>query len=253
MKKIFFPTLHIELMDPKILKHVTLIDPGIPHIKSPESSFYYKPKEFPLNTKEANQYLRDFLTYGDFFENPKEIKHHFIMQLFNIDTEKPSALKGLIKKDKKNAQETDYYLVAQLTLLLLWTMEEKMLELQKIDFEIEENLQKLKETIGDSLVIDNVEDKSKRSHLLSQINTLLPYEKLLPWFFLIINKDDILITNVQDLYEMWVDFGIKFSLVEDNKDIYQANDYGYSFIFKKKPHEKFTWLNKKYKVEFIKG
>ncbi|WP_461834266.1 hypothetical protein [Desulfothermus sp.] len=252
MKKIFFPTLHMELVDEKILKHVTLIDPGLLEKKSAKLN-YYRPKQFPLNAREAKQYLRDFLTYGDFFENPKEIKQNFIMQLLEFDTEKPSTLKTMIKKESGDTEKIDYFLIAQLTLLLEWTMEERILELQKIDSEIEEGLQQLKETIGDHITLNNFQNTSNRSHLLYQINTLLPYEKLLPWFFLILDNEWVLITDVDDLYEMWIDFGIEFSLVEDSIGLYQAMDYGYRFIFKKKPHEKFTWLNKKYKVEFIKG
>jgi len=252
MKKIFFPTLHMELIDEKILKQVTLIDPGLLEEKSSKLN-YYRPKQFPLNAKEAKQYLRDFLTYGDFFENPKEIKQNFIMQIFKADTEKPTNLKSLIKKGYWETEKVDYFLIAQLTLLLQWTMEERILELQKIDSEIEQDLLHLKETIGDNITLNNFQNTSNRSHLLSQLNTLLPYEKLLPWFFLILDNEWVLITDVDDLYEMWVDFGIKFTLVEDKIELYQAMDYGYRFIFKKKPHEKFTWLNKKYKVEFIKG
>ncbi|GAB6886898.1 hypothetical protein JCM13304A_03960 [Desulfothermus okinawensis JCM 13304] len=253
MNKIFFPTLHHELVGDKILKEVTLVNPGLFEEDEQRSCNYFRPRKFPLKTKEAQKYIKDFLMYGDFFENPREIKQSFLLQLIGKDSEKPSSIKSSIKKGMGHTEKIDYFLIAQLTLLLQWTLEEKVLELQKLDRELARDLQQLKHSLGEDVSLDYLQSKTQTTDPRSQINTLLPYDKILPCFFLIIEKNHILITDVQDLYEMWIDFGIEFSIVDDDRELFQTTDFGYRFIFKKKPHEEFNWLNKKFKVEFIRS
>ncbi len=244
MRRIYFPLLHKEFIDEKILSMVILIDPGIGGKKDP---IFFTPPQFPLTPKEAKKYTEELLRYGEFFKDPKEIQQNFLLQLFERDTEKPSQIKSHIKKINTSPKETNYPLIAQTTLLLEWTMEEKIIELEKIEREIGEDMKKLKEILGDSSVTEAA--NTKEIFVKYHIDTLLPYEKLLPWFFFIMEEGDVLFTDIKELYERWTEFGISFS---NTDNIYRAQDKGWKFIFKKRSIDKMKWLDKMYRVEFIR-
>ncbi len=67
MNKIFFPTLHHELVGDKILKEVTLVNPGLFEEDEQRSCNYFRPRKFPLKTKEAQKYIKDFFNVRGFF------------------------------------------------------------------------------------------------------------------------------------------------------------------------------------------
>ncbi len=244
--KIYFPILHPELVGRRDIDKLVFIDPGMG--KGLRDPIYYCPEKFPLDENECKKYINELLIYGDFFKDPKEIQHNFLIQMLNKDRENISNIKSMIKKSGIASYEPDFYLLAQITLLLLWVLEERIIELERIDMELQKDLVRLKKALD-----QDFEDNSKieTNTSLNEIFNLLPYERLLPWFFLVMHEGDVLVTESLDLFDRWLDFGLNFELLQEDKNIKKAHYIGWQYLFKRRPVEEMDWLNKKYTVYYI--
>jgi len=246
MNKIYFPLLHPELVKEKTKQDVIFIDPGIEGNR--ENPMFFRPKEFPLGEKECKKYVNELLMYGDFFKDPREIQHNFLLQILSKEEERPTEIKRWIKKGKDESYKPNFYLLAQITLLLQWILEERIIELEKLTKEVDEDFKKLKELLNSDLK----NDQKNLSHTkIADIFTLLPYDRTLPWFFLVMKDEDVLVMEDLELFEKWLDFEIEFNKLEESSNIKKAYDYGWRFIFKKRPEEKMSWLNKKYTIYYL--
>ncbi len=247
MKKVFFPFLHEKFVPEFIMGKVFLIDPGL-DISNTNPS-YIRPEKFPLDKISCEKYLKDFAIYTNYFKDPLEIQGNFFMKILEQQEEVPSKIKREIKKGENSKPLINYPLKAQLTFLLLWFLEEKLLELTKLDEDFYKGLQKLRDILGENRLIE-VDKSPSKSKLVDNIYQILPFEKILPYFFLVIdNEKHMLVTTQRDLFDMWMDFGIEFK--DTNNEGFISSDYGYKYLFKKRSIPDMEWLDKSYKVIFV--
>lgn len=247
MKRIFFPFLHEEFV-PEVLKgKVVLVNPGFNIAKSEVN--YERPEKFPLDNLTCEKYMKDLSIYTGYFKDPLEIQGNFFMNLLQQQEEIPSKIKSEIKKGEEVKSSINNYLKAQITFLLLWFLEEKVLELNKIDEDVHKGMQKLHDILGEEEILNDKSFTSKANSVNTIFQTL-PLEKILPYFFLIIdNEKHMLVTTKRELFDMWVDFGIEFKNI--NGDEFISSDYGYKYLLKKRSISNMEWLNKKYNVTYI--
>ncbi len=238
MYKIYFPVLHPSLggdVDEKVL----FLNPGI--VKEECETKFYTPKKLPLTYKESEKYLKQLIQYGEMFKTPGEISQTFLLQLYRGEEETPSYIKSKIRgAGEKGKNKKEFPIIGQLTLLLQWFLEENILELEKLNKEIKEDMEKLKRNIGEGREETDLplftEDTKK------ELMKILPWKRLLPWFFLFVEKSYPLIVEDNNIIEEWIDYGLEVKR-EISTGATIIKEKGWKFLLKNREVEDMQWLN----------
>ncbi len=241
MRKIFFPLLH-PLLAGEIEEDVLFLNPGI--VEKNASQGFYTPERLPLSYKESKRYLGQLLQYGEMFKTPGEISQTFLLHLLYREEETLSSIKSQIKRKKdKEEKEKNYPFIGQLTLLLQWLMEENVLEIQNLNKEITKQMKRLNEILGEGVAVKVPDSLVFSDNPRSEVMEMLPWKRLLPWFFLFVEETCALFVNDNGIIEEWIENGLEIQ--KDNvigKNI--IKDKGWKFLLKKRSVPEFQWLNK---------
>ncbi len=199
---LIFPYLHKELILREVSTNFFILNPGFE-----EKEGYWTPSNLPFTGKEAHKLLNEIKNFVNIHKDPKDVTvwrdwilfQDFEFKSFQIRSELLKRLKG-----EKESKE-DFSVQAQYMLIFYWLFEEQIIELMKIERDLEEKEKKILLEIG----VETSQEESKDFYVVSYPE-LLPWKRLLPYFFFFVPENFKILILDKFIFEDWKDLGISF-------------------------------------------
>lgn len=272
MTLLFFPFLHPELVSHSIPAGVKFLDPGLK--PSGPGEHYWRPSAFPLQPSEASRYIAQSLVFGEQFSSISELAYvsHSAPEDFYSKTSQ--ALRSEFRRSfpeidaKAEQQENNPFLQGQMMLLLLWCLEETLMDCKRLNDQFQNMGRLLHSSLGLSDIrpfaeydLDLLENQD-----VDRVN-LLQWTKILPWFLLCLGEGDGLFVLEPAILAEWKENGLTFnseSTVQGSRGDSQielpqtmtmsrAEAQGWQLALCAKESQTRPWLNKHYTVFFAEA
>ena len=235
---LIFPYLHRELILKKISVDFFILNPGFE-----EKDGYWTPPTLPFKGKEAQRLLNEAKSFVNIHKDPKDVplwKDWTLLQ--DLDEFKSFQIRSELLKMLKGKKETkkDPSVQAQYMLMLYWLFEEQIIELMKIEKDLEEKEKRILMEIG----VEEPKKENKSLEVFSYLE-IMPWKKLLPYFFFFVPENFKILILDRFIFEEWKDLGIDFKkkdsflwgfvkikdLIEDQNLKGGFEDKGYEVFF----------------------
>jgi len=200
MHMICFPWMHPEAAPEAARRGVRFLDPGLSDTREPES--LWMPEGLPLDRKEAARYAKEALSFGERFQDHKELEYLRAAGLEDFFSGTSSSLSDELERRLKardgDAGDTDSEQKkrGQMVLLLGWMLEDNALQAREGERQYNTMMSELRDTLG-------LEDSSEWQSLgFRNVSVSAgegmssPWSGIMPWFLLFLPGDGILF--VQD-------------------------------------------------------
>lgn len=144
-----FPFLHRELSSSAMPEGALTLDPGL---GAAAGSFL--PPDLPLDARAAKGYLAESMAFGESFASARDMAAQLRQGGSPLDPEGAGAIRsGLLGGEERARREAarkaeQARLHAQAALLFAWTLEERLLDLARLDNEVDEGMEKLRRSLG---------------------------------------------------------------------------------------------------------
>ncbi len=225
---IHFPFMHPEFVPSDVRKLAWFLNPGL----EAGSEFCYTPEALVLDPKQAKSFLEYSQQFGEQFSRPSEIAYFGAQQMEDFYSHTALAIRSeLSHYDQQDLEKEDTqdYLQAQQLLLLDFSLEERIIELQGIDEELQQHWSQFDKDLG----IDEEEERfwaPDREAIISRLE-FAHMSKLL-WAFglylpregcLLVHEDEVC-SELEELGVTWEpeEFSSFFSLSLPNRKLYSA-------------------------------
>jgi hypothetical protein len=166
-----FPTMHPQMLSEAARKalpgDLRFLDPGV---GDPRSKEHFMPEAAPFDRRTARALLADTLRFGESVADARDLKaRSLVEQAAALDPEGSAAVRGQVERSllagiTGGADGGDAKLPAlrqgQTLLLLAWSLEERMIELGRIDAGLKQSWERLGQSVakGDAEVDDEADD-----------------------------------------------------------------------------------------------
>ena len=144
-----FPFLHRELSSSVMPEGAQTLDPGLG-----AAAGGFLPPDLPLDARAAKGYLAESMAYGESFASARDMAAQLRQGRSPLDPEGSGAIRsGLLGGEERARREAarkieQVRLHAQAALLFAWTLEERLLDLVRLDGEVDEGMEKLRHSLG---------------------------------------------------------------------------------------------------------
>jgi hypothetical protein len=198
MHLIHFPWMHPEGAPQAARLGVRFLDPGLGDGR--ETERFWRPDGLPLDRREAERYVKEALSFGERFQDHKDLEYLRAAGLEDFFSGTSSSLSDELERrlgKKGGAQDPEGVQIrrGQMVLLLNWVLEEKFLEARSGEREYNAMMSELRETLGleDSLDWSRLGFRDASGSLGDPHSSR--WSELLPWFFLFLPRDGVLYTD----------------------------------------------------------
>jgi hypothetical protein len=147
----YIPAMHRALVQAALPGWVRFIEPGL-HQIVPEGSV--RPEGLPLSPAQSRRFIEDCLRFGAQFKEPEEMRYFGVAKVEDFYSQTAMAIRSSLTQAEDRGNREEMMLQAQKTLLLRWFYEERSLELESLETDIERSMDSLGEIMG----VDNDED-----------------------------------------------------------------------------------------------
>lgn len=176
---VFFPCMHAEFVPESFRNTARFLNPGI----NREQPGTFTPEGYILDPKQAGLSLNQFYGFGEQFTNPKDMEYYAVKGFEDFYSETTMAIKseltggGRTEEDKQKEK----CLQMQLMLLLGFALEERILDMARLEEKTAQVRKKFEHSLG-------LEDEDRefdlfpRSDPAGYLNQSMKWERLFPSF-----------------------------------------------------------------------
>ncbi len=212
---VHFPLMHPELTPQEFLSLGLFLNPGL--LKAQES--YFTPDSLELDQEQALSFLEQCRQYGENFKRPSDIAHMVKLQEEDFYTGSKQSIQYELStydhRQKSGEHEKLELLQAQKYLLLNCALEERLMELGRID----NDLSRAWSSFDNSLGFDEDEERfqdMQRQSISPGINTG-HWKKLMCAFAAFLPEDGYLLIHDDDLYLELEEYGASWKKQSPDK------------------------------------
>ncbi|MEF8942483.1 MAG: hypothetical protein V5B78_06765 [Desulfohalobiaceae bacterium] len=271
MHMICFPWMHPEATPETARRGVRFLDPGLGD--SRESESLWTPEGLPLDRKEAARYAKEALSFGERFQDHKELEYLRAAGLEDFFSGTSSSLSDELERRLKaqdgETGDTDgeQRKRGQMVLLLNWMLEDNALQAREGERQYNTMMSELRDTLG-------LEDSSEWQGLGFRNVSVSTGEGvsshwsgIMPWFLLFLPGDGILFIEdgaIQaELRENCAE-AVSLSEASGHEELKRFAgegglsgdilvDSGWRLALKSRPDQEMAWLNREYTVFLERG
>jgi len=216
MVTLFFPCMHPQLVPGRLPQGISLLNPGF--MDPEEDARSWSPDALPLSKKEAKRYVQEALDFGERFKKPKDLAHFGAAPPDDFYAESGLSLKTELgqavfsEPRGRERQASTALLQGQMTLLLAWVLEERILELQGLGEEVREGWSGLRSSLG----LEDEEERALPAGRLDDLfasdsGALTAWPNLLPWFLLFLPRGGQLLLSHPEIKAQLEEWGIEWT------------------------------------------
>ncbi len=213
MTVLFFPCLHPGLVSCTLPKAVKFLDPGLK--VSARGDHSWRPQGFPLQEREALRYVQESLAFGEQFRSSQELAYFTGRRLDDFYAHTSQSIRCQFKRRQASSEAGPEQMLpalqAQMMLLMIWTLEEKLFEYTKLNERVQDMDQAIQMNLG-------VEDSGEASvPFLHDERTGMKHDeqphwsKILPWFLFWMEEGDGLFVLDREIIAQWREKGLSFT------------------------------------------
>ncbi len=268
MVTLFFPCMHPQLLPGSPPQGVYLLDPGLGDENADPR--LWKPQSLPLSRKEAERYVREALDFGERFKDPKDLAHLGAAPPDDFYSGSGLSLKSELGRavfpSRETLEQQSYTnrLQGQMSLLLAWVLEERLLELQGLEGEVLQGWSGLRSSLG----LEDEPELSLASEKLDDLFTsdsgaVTAWPRILPWFLLFLPRSGRLLVSHQEIKQDWEEWGMEWTeLSGESREqvlsrdelfgprLFTATAPGWRLCLAKRPDSERPWLDEEVTVVF---
>jgi len=271
MHVIYFPWMHPEGAPHAADMGLRFLDAGLGDDRWAESLWI--PRELPLDQRQASRYVQEALSFGEQFQDHKELEYLRAAGLDDFFSGTSSSLGDELQRRLREQNgggegpERELRKRGQMVLLLNWMREDKLLEVQSGERQYQAVMSELRETLG-------MEESGNANQAVSRDvpggsggRDPSRWSGLMPWFLLFLPADGVLYIE---------DGAIQGELRENGMETVpwsQASGYeelgrfvrergmkcdlsvcpGWRLALLSRPDPEIPWLNREYPLLLRKG
>jgi hypothetical protein len=220
MHIMYFPWMHPEGDPHAAAAGVSFLDPGIGG--GHQAECFWVPEGLPLDRQQAMRYVQEALSFGERFQDHKELEYLRAAGLEDFFTGTSSSLSDELERRIRDqdgeTEELERRKRGQMVLLLSWMWEEKLLETRSGEREYQAMMSELRENLG--IEDSETEDQLGLGDLSGSLGTQDPsrWSGLMPWFLLFLPPDGVLYIRDRGIQEELRENGMQTAeLSEDSQ------------------------------------
>lgn len=268
---ICFPWMHPEAAPEAARRGVRFLDPGLGDSRQRES--LWTPEGLPLDRKEAARYVKEALSFGERFQDHKELEYLRAAGLEDFFSSTSSSLSDELERRLKTWDgetgdtDSEQRKRGQMVLLLGWMLEDHALQARKGERQYNEMMTELRDTLG-------LEDSSEWQALgFRDVSVSMEeggasrWSGLMPWFLLFLPHDGVLFVEdgaiQEDLRENCAET-VSLSEASGHEELKRFAgervlsgdilvDSGWRLALKNRPDPEMAWLDREYTVFLERG
>ncbi len=282
---LYIPRLHPELAHFVLPAGVLFFDPGTTQEVRADM---FRPQELPLDPGQARRTLNGLLQFGAQAQQPGDLAWMGVVEPEGIQSRAATALRGEFGDLDRFAQATSSSkasfpkassvpvtplpedalaqakLKAQTILLLAWSLEEQLLEIEGVSARYREASAKFSESLGAESAEEGgvfLTSRTSDGFLKSSATPVLPWRAVLESVLVFLPSGTRLLCSDKDIHETWCEMGIGFEAAEDGSieitgemsGALTAVAPGWRLLGLSGPRPGAPWLETEYRVLFLHG
>lgn len=221
-----FPYMHPELFPAELADNVRFFDPGM---ADDSESGMFRPDGLPLDKKMATALINDCINFGEQFKDPSEMAYFGAVTADDFYEGSSMSIQAQLTRQfddgqgsKQEREVKEAASRAQFILLLAWTFEERMIELQAIEKGVKDSWKSMDETLGvdeddriDERVLDLGNRESHTGGASDEQVIPLPWKRIIEALPAFIAPDTVLLCADKEIIATWDDMEIEFAPATD--------------------------------------
>ncbi|MCF8086095.1 MAG: hypothetical protein K9J48_04305 [Desulfohalobiaceae bacterium] len=271
MHVIYFPWMHPEGAPHAAGMGVSFLDPGLGGSRQAEC--LWVPEDLPLDRRQASRYVQEALSFGEQFQDYKDLEYVRAAGLNDFFSGTSSSLSDELERrlrehsGERDNPEEERKRRGQMVLLLHWMWEDKLLEVQSGERKYREVMSELRENLGmeESENSDGYGSRDLSGGLAGQDPSR--WSGLMPWFLLFLPADGILYIEDEAIQEELRENGMEpvpWSQLSGYEELGRfvrergvncepSVCEGWRLALKDRPDPEMPWLNREYALLLRKG
>ena len=259
MTVLFFPWLHDELVKGPIPGGITFLDPGV--APSDSRVLRWRPPDLPLEERAATRYTQESLRFGEQFRTSSELAYFSAGKLEDFYSQTSQSIRTQFSRRESSAgaDSPTPALRGQMMLLLLWTLEEKVIEYLRLSEQFQEMGQAFQASLGLEEPDEEARPPLPEKETRGTPHPLPHWTKILPWFVYWMRDGDGLFIRDRDIVREWRERGLSLQPVRDGgadpgfdprgvADLYRAEVTGRDAAFAETDRQGLPWLDRQFSV-----
>lgn len=216
-----FPYMHPELFPAGLAEKVRFFDPGMAEDSSDEM---FRPEGLPMDKKIAKALINDCINFGEQFKDPSEMAYFGAVTADDFYEGSSMSIRAQLTRQFDDGQGTklerekkETASRAQFILLLAWTFEERMIELQSIEKGVKDSWKSMDKTLGvdeedrlDERVLDLGNRESHTGGVSDEQTIPLPWKRIIEALPAFVPQETVLLCTDQEIIASWDDMEIEF-------------------------------------------
>jgi len=203
---IHFPFMHKEFVAPEIHSLGIFLDPGL----NIQDSSYFQPERLILDPRQSRTFLEQCMQFGEQFKKPSDMAVLGVQKMEDFYSGTTQSIQFELStygRGEEEHQDTKY-LQAQKLLLLDYALEERILELQRINEDISLSWSRLNKALG----TDEEEQKfwtvdreavASRLDVISWPKLLWAFVLFASWDVFLLIHDDFVCQELEEWGAVW--------------------------------------------------
>ncbi|WP_243546518.1 hypothetical protein [Pseudodesulfovibrio tunisiensis] len=217
---IYFPSMHPGTLTNRIVSGSLFFDPGL---TADRNEACFRPEGLPLDPAAAQSLVRDCVAFGEQFKDPAEMAYFGVQtsEEFYAKDRASAIQQELLNRISGNAGEKAEHEArarAQFVLVLAWSFEERMLELQGIEQGVKRSWGKFfDETLGmdeedrrEEKVLNVEQALSHTGGVTDGLRVDLPWQRMIEALAVLLPEDSVLVCTDEAVASQWRDMDIEF-------------------------------------------
>jgi len=218
MQLIYFPWMHPECAPHAASLGVRFLDPALEG--GQREGLFWTPEGLPLDRRQAKRYIEEALSFGEQFQDYKELEYLRAAGLEDFFSGTTSSLSDELKRrlgeheDERDDPVQERKKQGQMALLLSWMLEDKLLQADSGEREYRSMMAELRKSLGledsgEPGPYDGEEDLGEWGAGFSR------WANLMPWFLLFLPREGILYLEDEEIWRSLQDNGLKSKPLPD--------------------------------------
>jgi len=197
---------------------VRFLDPGLEG--NQQEGLFWTPEGLPLDRRQAKRYIEEALSFGEQFQDYKELEYLRAAGLEDFFSGTTSSLSDELKRrlgeqgDEREDPEQERRQQGQMVLLLSWMLEDKLLQVDSGEQEYRSMMAELRESLG---MEDSGEPRpnDEEEDLGAWVADFSRWANLMPWFLLFLPREGILYLEEEEIWRSLEDNGLESKPLPD--------------------------------------
>ncbi len=220
-----FPYMHPELFPADAVSEIRFFDPGM---QDEPGENVFRPDALPMDKKTATALINDCINFGEQFKDPSEMAYYGAMTTDEFYEGSSMSIQAQLSQrfadtqgGKEERELNEAASRAQFILLLAWTFEEKMMEVQGLEKGVKNSWKSMDETLGvddedrmNERIVDLSNAESHTGGKSDEQTIPLPWQRIIEALPAFVPQDTVLVCTDNDIIATWNDLEIKFSAAD---------------------------------------